>query len=315
MKRLEAFLVGLAIVSLMPVLAGAQGFGLPGCGAASCDPEKKIGGAAGYLGYMKADKGSEINFTYKDSPVPPILLRSRSPLEGLWVGGSLSTETSESFGLLVNGWLLLPAGKTGSESYEIGGVRHRNWTVKPRWWYGDALLTVGNVGGFSVLGGVRYDFFDIREQDPDPPTLPIFPPPLVGVSTDTADLTLKSWFPLGGVQYASKDGESGFLIQVLATPVLLGRVSAKETVGGFGPARLEASGNYRSGGLIEVFTEFTKKFGDAEGGLFARYTWVNVKSDVAVDVLFGGVTLNYGTYDMSLSRSTWTVGGKVGVSF
>lgn len=314
MKRLEAFLVGLAIVSLMPVLAGAQGFGLPGCGAASCDPEKKIGGAAGYLGYMKADKGFEINFTYKDIPVIPILLRARSPLEGLWVGGSLSTETSESFGLLVNGWLLLPAGKTGSESYEltgVAGVDHREWTVKPRWWYWDALLTVGNLGGFTVLGGVRYDFFDIRSQDPTLPT--IFWP---GLSTDTADLTLKTWFPLGGVQYASKDGESGFLIQVLATPVLLGRVNAKETVGGFGPARIEASGNYRSGGLIEVFTEFTKKFGDAEGGLFARYTWVNAKSDVAVDVLFpGGVTLNNGTYDMSFSRSTWTIGGKVGVSF
>jgi hypothetical protein len=316
MKRVSAFIVGLAILSLVPALAGAQGFCFPGMGCGtSCDPDKNIGAPGLYLGYTKNDKGFEATLTCKSPSVAaPTDARLRYPLQGIWVGGSYTMAFSDNVAVMASGWMLVPEAKTATEDYGFPGAGFglgftaRQWTTKNQWWYADAVVVAGNVAGFSGVVGLRYDFFDTRFQDPAN-----VPPAVVGFSTDTADLTSNGWIPLIGVQYASVGSDSNFLIRIVGVPTLVGRVKLRET--DFGFLRIDASGSYNGGGFIEVFTEFNKKMGNAEAGLFVRYNAANGKSTLDLDVLTPGVTTNFGTYDLSFYRSTWTIGGKVGLSF
>lgn len=267
------------------------------------------------MGYMETGKGFEFTATAQNSGTLGLdASRQRHPGRGLWLGGSYSAPLGDGFGVITSGWYLIPFAVTSHQSYDFAGLgvgeSHRQWRADSRWWHVDGLAAFGGLAGFSVLGGLRYDRQDSHFQDPKDDI------GVGGLPGDEADFASSAWIPLVGCQYASVSAESNVVIRVVGSPTILGRATFKETFGALGIFRDELSGSYKRGAFVEVFGEFTRKVGNAEVGAFVRYNAASATGNVSYKSTgFGLAAVETDTFDLSVYRTSWTFGGKVGVSF
>ena len=77
----------------------------------------------------------------------------------------------------------------------------------------------------------------------------------------------------------------------------------------------KGSGNYRRGYFTELFMEYSKKFGPGQVGLFGRWNVFHAESTLTVNRVAGGAVIATESYDFSLNRSSWTLGGSVSLAF
>jgi hypothetical protein len=311
MRRLVVLVALLGLVGAVTATAQAQGLCFPGFGCgSSCDPGKGFGSPAIYVGYMDVGKGVEFTLTSQNLGAFGLYgSRQRFASRGLWVGGSYTAGLSDSFGVLLSGWYLLPGKSTSSQSYDGSGLgigdSSRAWRVTEQWWHVDGLAALGDITGFSVLGGLRLDRQDAHFKDVTDPV------GIASLPTDEAELASTGWIPLVGCQYAA--GGSGLVIRVVGFPAFLGSAKYKETFGG--SYRDEVSGSYRRGGFIEVFGEFTRKVNNAELGAFLRYNATGARGNLSYTSTFLGTGTATDTFDLTLYRTTWTGGVTASLAF
>ena len=328
MKRAAVLLFAVLALALVPTLGTAQGIatagfsGIPwfnglssfggifgGPFSATCGQELFPKGITEfYVGYMDHRNGTTIDFS-RSVPLGPFngyQIRHQYPIRGVWLGLSETINLSERIGLFGSGWVLLPSNQTDLETYnEMAAAR--NWNTRNSWWYIDGLATFSPGAGFSFLAGVRYDKYTTEFRDPfaafNVNSLP----------SDTADVITHNVIPLVGAQAGYDCPQSRLLFRVVGFPTLLGSVKYRQNFAGTGA--IEASGNYKKGYFLELFSQYVRKFGPGEVGIFARWSGTHGEVDLDVDSVDIAAPTTNGTFDLSLERYAWTVGGSVSLRF
>ena len=126
-----------------------------------------------------------------------------------------------------------------------------------------------------------------------------------------ADLNVINYIPLIVTQYENHSYLGSIVFRAVGFPALGGEVNYLEPFGGV--IALEATGHYRRGYFMELFMEYTKKFGPGQLGLFARWNEFHAQSTLNGNLINGGVVVQ--SLDFSLNRSSWTLGGSVSAAF
>ena len=309
---------------LVMVLAGvgpasAQGL-IPDFPSFSWNPfssQASYGGRSGasvgplelYVGWMEDRQGSSFSVNNTGSIVGGIVSFKRQfPLRGLWVGASESIKLSDNISIMASGWYLATSVTCSTETYtDLAQAAllfmRRNWDGNNKWWFVDGLLCLGSPTGLNLLVGARYDDFTTHFKNPYD---------IAGISsasTDTADVTSYGVIPLIGTQWAYYGADTNLVFRAVGVPALIGSLKYNETFGA--TMRAEARGDYNRGYFLEFFSEYTKRFGAGQVGVFGRYNLTNGSSNVDLAVSGAGRT----EYQLSLYRSSWTLGGVVTLGF
>ncbi len=313
MKRVAVLFIALSLImGLSAVNAEAfLGAGLPapftgffGRGSQSCgpvcDPAAPVAGTAFYVGWMEDHNGTRINIT-ADNPANTLLganeINHRYPLKGLWLGLTQTIPLGEYCSLVASGWYLIPSNERSQEEYRLANVPvSTDWGTKTQWWFADALLAFGSGNG-QLLAGARYDEFTTKFTDR---SVGLFLP------TDTANVITYNIIPLVGLQYAT----SNLVFRIVGIPALVGTLKYRENITG---NSVEATSNWRGGYFLECFAEYGWKIGSAtDFGVFGRYNLAQGKSQLDLTVIPGGLSADY---NVTVHRSSWTLGGKMSLNF
>ena len=327
MKRVAVLFVAVLVLGLAPTVGSAQGLSTDGFqGLPLFSGLSAFGGILGgpsvaargegpfpkgitecYLGYMEHRNGTGFDLATKSIPLGDVNKFSHHyPVRGVWLGLSETINLSERIGLVASGWYLLPSNRADTEIYNDGEAS-RNWNTRNEWWYVDGLAAFTPVAGCSLLVGVRYDQFTTEFRNPFAVL------GIISAPTDTADVIAHNWIPLVGVQSAYSSAHSRLLFRAVGFPALLGTVKYRQA---FESANsVEATGNYKRGYYLEFFTQYVREFGPAELGVFAR--WGGTRGEANLDTTLEGTVGGTGnaTFDFSLNRHAWTVGGSVSLKF
>ena len=234
MKRI-AVLLGILALALAPGMAAAQGFfdgsffgfgpyfGLGG--ASSCGEVKAKPPCVLYVGYS-GDPGNSTGFSataqWAGVMAGALDITHRYAVRGLWLGASQTLALSDNAGIVASFWYLFPDKSVDSrETYFVSGgvgLAERTWKTNTQWWYADIIGAFGNLNGFSLLAGFRYDYFTTRFKNP-------FNAAVVASSVgDTADVKSNGYIPLLGGQVAYSGSYGSLLFRLVGIPTLVGRV-------------------------------------------------------------------------------------------
>jgi hypothetical protein len=323
-SRLLIYALPFILITTMSTAVGAQGLfgvGFPGasyldgfwrgavvgCGSPGCLPGEGarvyVGGSADYAGGTVFDASTQGIALLGASE-----LHHSYPNRGVWIGLTLPFDPGPRFGLYASAWSFLRTGNVHSrETYNNTTVLSREWQMKPYWTILEALAIFRCGYGCNILGGFRYDHYDITLNNP------VNPVGVGSLTTDVADLNVRNFIPLIGTQYENHSYLGSLLFRAVGFPVLGGDVQYQEPFAG--ATALRGSGHYRRGYFAELFMEYTKKFGPGQLGLFARWNEFHAQSTLNVNALAGGAVIGTQSYDFSFNRSSWTLGGSVNLAF
>jgi hypothetical protein len=320
-QRLLVYALPFILITIMSTAAGAQGLfgvGFPGAsyldgfwrGAVGCGargwpgggPTVYVGGSADYA------NGTSYGLATQGVAVAGLVSsENRYPNRGVWLGLALPIDFGPRFGLSASAWTLLRTGAL--DSSEGLGFATREWDVDPRWSFVDGLAIFRCGYGCNILAGLRYDHHTIAFSNPV-----VTSGGVASLITDQADVNTENWIPLIGTQYENNSYLGSLVFRAVGFPALGGNVRYSE---GFASPTFifQGKGNYRRGYFTELFMEYTKKFGPGQLGLFGRWNVFHAESTLTLNRVFGGVVIATESYDFSLNRSSWTLGGSVSWAF
>ena len=278
-----------------------------------------VGAPVFYVGWMEGPRGTSFGADTDGLGLGGLRkLTQRYDNRGVWFGVADTVTLTDRLGFMASGWYLVPSNTVSQQVFNDGDGSYplfgRSWNTNSQWWFVDGLFAFGPCcGPATLLVGLRYDYFTTRFQDP--PFAQIAPPPappvvISGNFGDEADVTSQAWIPLIGVQVAYEGANSKLAVRAVGFPTTLGSVKYSETI--LVTNRVEATGTYNNGSFLEVFAEYSRKFGGADVGVFGRWNNLHGNSDLSVDLLPAGGSQ---TFKLGLSRTSWTLGGSFNLSF
>jgi len=317
MKRSVVLCAGILILALIPGLASAQGWllpglpGLPSFGSSGCGScydnlgGLTIGGDVAYVGYPRA---TTVEFVSQVTTgvVTQFNWKHGYPVHGIQLSATAIASPNDRITAIARGTWLLPWNGESFENYEFGAAKaERKWTAKTQWW------TVEGAGAFSmnawgaIVAGLRYDSLQTSFKDPSEATLLSF----VG---QEADLQVNLWIPYAGV--IARQGRVTF--GIIGSPWVPGHLRYGQTNSLiFVPnSRLEGSGSTRSGYFFETWAEFNVNLMGAAAGLFAKYTYVHVRVEDSLTSAFSVFT-NSGQLEITFDRPNWIFGAQATLNF
>jgi len=316
MKRRVVLCAGVLMLALIPGLASAQGWLLPGLpslpsfggsGCGSCYGNlggMTIGGDVAYVGYSKS---ASVDFVAQGPGIGGIVQwRQGFPVHGIQLSGIAAVSPSSIVTLFGRGTWLLPWNGESFEEYRPLSAS-RNWSTSQQWWTAEGAGAYWFSASAAILGGLRYDSFMINFKDPSDVAL------IAGLPGDEADFQLSAWIPFGGVlvqQGAAKFGVIGF-------PWVPATVRYRQTIGAAipGAARISGSGSLTDGYFFEAFAEFGVNLMGATAGLFVKWTVVHGRSSLSMDENFNGLGFASDTFQLSLDRQNWILGAQATLNF
>jgi hypothetical protein len=287
---------------LTPVTAqGLFGAGLPGLSSvegflsrpSGCGEKMRPGLAAPvfYVGWMEDRNGTGYELSSDDGR-----LSHQYPLRGVWLGLGETIALSDSLGAVLSAWVLVQGNNTHTS--ELDGNTPYEWERTPsNWYFLDGLLSYKCAGGFTGLAGFRYEYYTSHFRKLNPP-----------VSPDSGDVKINNYIPLLGVQWDYVGTETNLLFRTVGFPALFGNFDLVEL---FGLAPFEAKGNYNNGYFLEVFSEYSRKFGGMNVGVFGRWNLAHTTSNANA----GDVGTPRTGFSLGLQRTTWTLGGSFSLAF
>jgi hypothetical protein len=324
MRRGLILFVGIMALALAPTFVGAQysgAFGLSGLpsmpsmfgGSGKCgDAASPAIAPAFYVGWgIPQDRNTSISLTAQNLGVGNVRsIDIKLPTKGLWLGTAVPVSLGDNLSFVATGWYLF-GGETVSDSwqnYVAGGLPvgdANNWTAKPAWWFADGAFAYGS-SGFSLLLGLRYDYYTATLTSPN--NLGLFN------GQQEGNFISKAWIPFVGFQSAYADAVQSLKVRMLGIPTILGTSYVALTVAGPSDRFEYDPVEYNSGHFFEVFGEYTRKFfGSSQAGVFLR--WNNARgTNSGTGKLLAGLSVP-DTYNFSLNRSSWTLGGLMTLDF
>ena len=329
MRRGLILFVGILALALAPTFVGAQysgAFGLSGLpsmpsmfgGSSKCgDAASPAIAPAFYVGWgIPQDRNTSVSLTAQNLGAANVRsVDIKFPTNGLWLGAALPvslTESSQcggssSLSFVATGWYLF-GGDTHSDTwdnYAIPAAQDLNyWSAKHNWWFVDGALAYGWTG-FAALVGLRYDNYTASLTSPN--NLGLF------AGQEEASFLSSAWIPFIGFQSAYTDAIQSLKIRILGIPTIVGYSYVGLTAAGGN--RFEYNNpNYTAGHFFEVFGEYTRKFfGSSQAGAFLRWNTARATSSGTGEILNNPALQD--TYNFSLNRSSWTVGGLMTLDF
>ena len=318
MRRGLILFVGILALALAPTFVGAQysgAFGLSGLpsmpsmfgGSGSGNAASPAIAPAFYVGWgFRQEGNTRVHLTAQNATAPISNVSIGLPTGGLWLGTALPVSFGENLSFVATGWYLFGgdanAHSATGQNVLIAGLRNE-WGAKANWWFVDGALAYG-WSGFAALVGLRYDNYTVSLSSPDNTIL--------FTGQQGTDFLSSAWIPFIGFQSAYMDTIQSLKVRILGIPTIVGYSYVGLTV--TGAQRFEYNNqNYSSGHFFEVFGEYTRKFfGSSQAGAFLRYNSARAKSTGDGGLL---TTASQQSYDFSLDRSSWTVGGLMTLDF
>ncbi|MFH0960468.1 MAG: hypothetical protein V1897_17400 [Pseudomonadota bacterium] len=329
MRRGLILFVGILALALAPTFVGAQysgAFGLSGLpsmpsmfgGSGKCGDAASPGIApAFYVGWgIPQERNTSVSLTAQHLGASNVRsVDIKFPTNGLWLGAALPislTESSQcggsaSLSFVATGWYLFGGdGNADSwDDYTIPGLAgySNDWSAKHNWWFVDGALAYG-WSGFAALVGLRYDNYTASFTSPN--NFGLF------TGREGTNFLSSAWIPFIGFQSAYTDSNQSLKVRMLGIPTIVGYSYVGLTV--TGAQRFEYNNpNYTAGHFFEVFGEYTRKFfGASQAGVFLRWNSARATSSGTGEILN---TAFQDTYNFSLNRSSWTLGGLVTLDF
>ena len=321
-SRLLIYALPLILITIMSTAVGAQGLfgvGFPGasyldgfwrgavlgCGSRGWPgggPTVYVGGSADYA------NGTSYGLATRGVAVAGLISSQNSySNRGIWLGVTLPIDLGQRLGVSATAWTLLRTGAL--DSSEGLGFATRQWDVDPRWSFVDGLAIFRCGYGCNIIGGLRYDHDTVAFNNPV-----VTSGAVASAITDQADLNTENWIPLIGTQYENNSYLGSLIFRAVGFPAVGGNVRWSEDFAA--PTFVfKGSGNYRRGYFTELFMEYSKKFGPGQLGLFGRWNVFHAESTLTVNRVAGGAVIATESYDFSLNRSSWTLGGSVSLAF
>ncbi|MBI4966434.1 MAG: hypothetical protein HY913_24350 [Desulfomonile tiedjei] len=331
-KGLFLFIALLILTGAASVHAqGLLGYGLPGApqfpasgaGAYGYSTTPFLAPPTFYIGWMESYKNTTFRFDGSN------LGSARWPAAGLWLGLEEKINVSESCGVAVDGWILVPTNRRsgGAEPlttvvFDTSGIPistttslgSGTWDTRNDWWYVDAMGYCGCSKTFAVLAGFRYEHFSTRFRDPkafEQITIDFNGGTATTSDPDAgADFTVNSYQPYVGVQYFLGGPTGSINIRLLGFPYVPADVNWLLTGGG---ASITSKGNLKDSYFFELFAQAERNiFGNANIGGFFRWNLLHGRTSLHTEVLpaIGSID-NVGSFD----RNTLTFGGSFSLNF
>jgi hypothetical protein len=330
MKKGLILLAALLIVATFTLVGHAQGlFGIwpgnmPAFGGSPApygpSGPPLFGNPTFYVGWMESVKRASWSFA---DPNPGSVFGGahRYPLAGLWLGLEQKINLNETCGIDLDGWVLIPSNRQGSEqepittlitsttfpfTTQVPGVGNRTWNTRTEWWYLDAAATYAFSPGFKALAGFRYDHFSTRFDNPTNAFGVVLTP------DDTADLTVNSYLPFVGLQTIVGGPASNVMVRWIGFPVAPANLTFSETNANTLGTRVDSTGNWSNSYWMEIFAEYNRNFAANMGiGAFFRWHLYHGQASLTTNPLgFAGVSS-----DASFDRNAITLGGNIQLNF
>jgi hypothetical protein len=231
---------------------------------------------------------------------------------GVWLGVSNYCRVGPRLGFFASGWYLFPTTGDASDNFTTFAPGSFVWTASKSMGWIDGAVILGSQGGLNLIAGFRWDKYNLRLNDLQIVTVDDLLP---GITFPVeADLTMNHYMPFLGTQYCSGDPCCGLLVRVIGFPWVPGTGTFGETSSS-AVARFQATWNPNRAYFIEVFSEYAKNcrgFGCI--GVFARFNYLSSKG-TATPTTVPPPTIALPDYDFTLTRQSWTIGGKVELNF
>ncbi len=324
MKRVVVLCIGILVFALIPAVVPAQGL-LPNIpllggvfrGPTSCGegtPSLGLGPLVGYVGWMPYTTRG-VGFGVGGSLGQ---FDQNYGLSGVWFGAQDTCLLSNWLGFMASGWYLVPSNATSTEVYNNGLFGARPWDTSTEWWYVDGALLINGPHCLSLILGLRYDYHNTQFSYTTTASTTIDGDRVIfGLPTDQATVTSEGWIPLIGTQVAYSGPTTDLTVRVVGFPALPGNIEYRETLGalgnllgGGGAGNADFSGTYFNGYFLEVFADYTRKFGAGGIGAFARWNMTHGNSNADIALPIGTAS-----YALGFNRTSWTFGGSVSLSF
>ncbi len=317
--KLILWLAPIFVILVLTGSAGAEGLfgvglsGLPSFGGFLGGPTgcgetlyAKTGTLSIYAGWMEHRQGTSFTVDGGNADVFGVVsVQQQYPNRGLWLGVSDAVVLGDGLSVIGSSWYLVPSSVPARQDIvQLGGASSRSWQTDNRWWFADGMLALGRPGGLSALAGLRYDYFTTRFKNPYDTDF--------GGPDASSDVISTTWIPLFGAQYGYVGPSSSLIVRAVGTPVIFGNIKYLDS-DGVG-TRLEERGRWSRGYFLEFFGEYSRNVGLGSVGVFARWNLAEGRStnaNVEIEPRFAPTT----TYNLSLNRLSWTLGGSLSLDF
>lgn len=288
------------------------GLGLPSLGGSwgggECEPlcDPHVGGGLAFnIGYLATDRNAAFDLSADPLVGSVASVRHDFPVDGLWLAVSASGRLRDGFGIFARGSWLVPSNRRSDRTLVFGGTPEPGrWRTRVQWYNADIAGTFSPYGALTVVGGFRFDSFDMKFHDRD-----LVDPDDLG--TDETNVTVSSYIPYVGVMVHHG---SELKVGLIGFPYVPGDVSYDHT---WGPRviRHDAKGSFRTGYFLEAFAEYGRQLMGGYVGVFGTWTCLHGSSELDVARTIGGGAATGGVYQFSTDRKNWIFGGKLEMNF
>jgi hypothetical protein len=330
MKKGLILLAALLIVASFTVSGHAQSLfniwpgGMPafGGGPGACGPlgPRLFEPPTFYVGWMESLR--RVSWSFAD-PNPGGLFGGKHnwDVAGLWLGLEQKINLTETCGVDLDGWVLIPSNRQGAEleagltTQNVGSVAPviitipvpggRTWNTRSEWWYLDAAATCAFCTPLKALAGFRYEHFSVRFDNPSD---------INGIASSadsTADLTINSYLPFVGLQTSVGGPASNVCVRFIGFPWAPANVTHSETGLPLAGSRIDSTGNWNRSYFWEIFAEYNRSVA-ANMGIGAFFRWNVLHGQTNLDATLPAGTISS---DSAFDRNTMTFGGSFSLNF
>lgn|GEM_PF-488932 len=333
MRRVAGLLFAAILLLSLPPFAAAAGlfgmgsYGFPSIfggsnGSNCCDPGAPWCCPQFYVGY-NVEQGTDRSPTVFDATsrtfdgrLPgfnQFTIDIQEP-SGVWLGVSNYCKIGERLGFFASGWYLFPTTGNADQTFTAPGVfapSVGSWSASKSMGWIDGAVILGSQCGLNLIAGFRWDKYNLQLKNNV--SVSLAAPPGTNLPAE-ADLTVNHYMPFLGTQYCCGDPCCGLLVRVIGFPWVPGTGTYGQTFNNI-PDRFQATWNPSRAWFIEVFSEYTRNcFGVGCIGVFGRFNYLSSRGNATPTDLLG-VFPGLPDYDFTLTRQSWTIGGKVKLDF
>jgi hypothetical protein len=311
----------------IPGLGGPPGAGMPGpcapvggpdCGTSQCQPVAPCPQTpalfASYAAWQVNSDPGKIKFSTQGTSlmIGEVGTSIQFNVNGLWVGGSARVPLGERISARAEGRFLIPSTETATNATQFAAVPpvNRDFSAKHRWGILDGGVAINCIPGFSVLGGLRWDSFNVSLTNPQD---------IPGFSSifDQADLTISAIEPYIGFEAAWAGDRSALVLKGIGSPWASTRTIFGATFRDLqgGPIRDNTDTVSKRAAFQELSLNYIVRMScNVNVGAFAAVNTLWAHSEDAFNSTSGIQTLIQ-TFDVDLNRTAYMVGGSLSMAF
>ncbi len=277
-------------------------------GGTPCYPDACPNPSATFrIGWVDDERGVRRDFQTRS-----VVQSYHWPLRGLWLGGAIHANFGPSIGVALGGGGLVASKTRGGATLEPGGD-FAKFDSPNLWTQLEILGRYSLYRGVSVVGGFRWDYFNVKL---DASTLPGQEGLVGGARGSVINTKWNAYLPLVGVQLKQPSTVQDITVQMLGFPYVPGNEKSQSSNDG-GVNAFVNSLNFEKGYFLEILGEYSRRIaGNGSVGGFVRWNLLHTETVDGTDMeIRMGVPGTSRGVSIGLTRRSWTIGLNVSVAF